>query len=895
MMKQMKYAYLLIIGLLPLTGTIAQTNNLPYQNPQLPVESRIDDLLGRMTLEDKFWQLYMIPGDLSDGKEKYAHGIFGFQVATAGKSNSRAEQILDYRPGAPARETAELINSIQRYFVEETRLGIPIIPFDEALHGLVRLGGTIFPQSIALAATWDTALVSRTALAIARETKSRGVRQILSPVINIARDVRWGRVEETYGEDPYLTSRMAVAFIKPFEQMGVITTPKHFVANVGAGGRDSYPIDYDERLLDEIYFPGFKASVREAGATSIMTSYNSLHGRPCDAYDWLLNQKLKGEWGFDGFVISDANAVGGSNVLLFTASDYTDATEQSIENGLDVIFQTAYNQYPYFYDAFEKGLIDTDVIDEAVRRVLRAKFKLGLFENPFVDPAEAERWNGNPAHRDLAYQAALESTVLLKNEGQTLPLDKSLTSLAVIGVDAGEARLGGYSGPGNNKVSILDGIKNKMGNSVRIDFAPGCGRFSVDHVAVPAGQFFHEVEGQRVPGLIGTYYNNITLQGEPVMTRIDPNIEFRWTLFSPDPEITNPDFYSTRWEGLLVAPETGDFDLGFYGDDGYRLYLDGELILDHWKKQQVRTRTTSVHLEKDRAYRIRVECFETTGNVWFRLVWNVGVVNDWQKKNADAVQLAQRADAVVVVAGIEEGEFRDRSFLSLPGHQEALIKAVAATGKPIVVVLVGGSAITMRNWIDDVPAILDVWYPGEAGGEAVADILFGDYNPGGHLPITFAEWEGQLPLYYNHRPTGRGDDYLDGTGKPLFPFGYGLSYTEFDYHDMVVEDREIHNGQSTTVRFQVTNTGDYAGDEVVQLYIRDEVSSVSQPVLALKGFQRVHLKKGETKKLSFTITPVMLQLLNEEMNWVVEPGDFRILIGSSSYDIRLRQKVKVLD
>ena len=278
------------------------------------------------------------------------------------------------------------------------------------------------------------------------------------------------------------------------------------------------------------------------------------------------------------------------------------------------------------------------------------------------------------------------------------------------------------------------------------------------------------------------------------MTRIDPNIEFRWTLFSPDPEITNPDFYSARWEGLLVAPETGDFDLGFYGDDGYRLYLDGELILDHWKKQQVRTRTTSVHLEKDRAYRIRVECFETTGNVWFRLVWNVGVVNDWQKKNADAVQLAQRADAVVVVAGIEEGEFRDRSFLSLPGHQEALIKAVAATGKPIVVVLVGGSAITMRDWIDDVPAILDVWYPGEAGGDAVADILFGDYNPGGRLPITFAEWEGQLPLYYNHRPTGRGDDYLDGTGKPLFPFGYGLSYTSFDYHDLVLEDETIKPG-----------------------------------------------------------------------------------------------------
>ncbi|HQU52632.1 MAG TPA: glycoside hydrolase family 3 N-terminal domain-containing protein, partial [Saprospiraceae bacterium] len=265
------------LGLMVFSITVrSQQPVAKYKNPNIPIEDRIDDLIGRMTLEDKFWQLYMIPGDLSDGKEKYAHGIFGFQVATKGKSASRAEQILEYRPGAPARETAELINSIQHYFVEETRLGIPIIPFDEALHGLVRQGATMFPASIALAASWDTLLVRQVAGAIAMETKTRGVRQILSPVINIARDVRWGRVEETYGEDPYLTSRMAVAFIKPFEQMGVVTTPKHFVANVGAGGRDSYPIDFDERLLQEIYFPGFKASIREAGATSLMTSYNSL-------------------------------------------------------------------------------------------------------------------------------------------------------------------------------------------------------------------------------------------------------------------------------------------------------------------------------------------------------------------------------------------------------------------------------------------------------------------------------------------------------------------------------------------------------------------------------------------------------------------------------------------
>ena len=393
-----------------------QNDKLTYKNSDASIKERVDDLLSRMTIEEKFWQLFMIPGDLSDGKEKYKHGIFGFQVATKGKSGNEAEQLLDYSGGGTAKETAELINEIQKYFIEETRLGIPIIPFDEALHGLVRDGATAFPQSIGLAASWDTTLVGDVAHAIAMEVKTRGIRQILSPVLNIARDVRWGRTEETYGEDPFLTTQMGISFISEFENLNILTTPKHFIANVGDGGRDSYPIHFNERLMEEIYFPAFKACFQKAKAWSVMTSYNSLDGRQCTANDWLLNEKLKEEWGFNGFVISDAGATGGANVLHFTAKNYAESTQQAIESGLDVIFQTSYNHYTLFYKAFETGMISEAAINEAVRRVLRAKFKLGLFENPYINQDEAKKWNGTEANKKLAKKAASESIVLLKNK-----------------------------------------------------------------------------------------------------------------------------------------------------------------------------------------------------------------------------------------------------------------------------------------------------------------------------------------------------------------------------------------------------------------------------------------------------------------------------------------------
>lgn len=867
----------------------------PYKNPELPVDERVNDLLSRMTPEEKFWQLFMIPGDLGENREKLKSGIFGFQVNTVGQNADATSQMLTYSAVNSAFETAARINEIQRFFIEESRLGIPIIPFDEALHGLVRSGATAFPQAIGLAATWNPELMHEVAGAIAAECKSRGIRQVLSPVVNIASDVRWGRTEETYGEDPYLTAEMGVAFVSAFESAGIITTPKHFIANVGDGGRDSYPVHSNERLLRELYLPPFGACFKRGGSRSVMTSYNSLDGSPCTASDWLLNQLLKKEWAFEGFVISDAGGTGGANVLHFTAADYPDATSKSIQAGLDVIFQTSYDHYTLFSPPFYDGTLDAMVIDTAVARVLKQKFELGLFENPYVDAEEAAKINGHPDHRLLAKKAALESIVLLKNEKQTLPISKNIKSIAVTGQDATEARLGGYSGPGNQKVSILEGIRNLGGEKVEVKYAMGCKREVIEQQTIPSEYLYCEIDGKQFSGLKGEYFTNVTFSGEPVFTRNDPQIQFQWTLFGPDPEKMNYDFYSVRWSGKLKAPETGAFKIGIDGNDGYRLYLDGKLILDNWIKRGKQTLLVQFDFEKDREYDLRIEYYEPVGNAWFRLVWDVGDDYDEIEEIEKAVEIARNCDLAVVVAGIEEGEFRDRAYLNLPGRQEELINKIAATGKPVVVVLVGGSAITMKNWIDQVHAILHVWYPGEEGGNAVADVLFGEHNPAGRLPVTFPVFEGQLPLVYNHKPTGRGDDYLNLTGQPLFPFGFGLSYTSFEYTGIQLSKNPVTAADTTQVTVHVTNTGNLAGDEVVQLYLRDELASIARPVLELKGFQRIHLKPGETKTVTFEINPEMLSMLDKNLNKVVEPGDFRIMIGASSKDIRQRSILTVND
>ncbi len=857
-----------------------------YKDKLQPVEKRVQDLLHRMTSEEKFWQLFMVPGDLDNADStQYKNGLFGFQVSAVSKGDAGG-QMLNYGTDENAEVLALKINKIQKHFVENTRLGIPVIPFDEALHGLVRDGATVFPQAIGLSATWDTALMNKVANVIADETKQRGIRQILSPVVNIASDVRWGRTEETYGEDPFLTSAMAVTFVSAFEKKGIITTPKHFIANVGDGGRDSYPIHMNERLLEEIYFVPFKACFEKGGSRSVMTSYNSLDGVACSANYWLLQEKLKKQWGFNGFVISDANAVGGEVVLHNTAKDYSESGQHAINNGLDVIFQTEYKHHKLFIAPFLDGRIDSNRINDAVARVLKAKFELGLFDDPYVEIQKEAA--SSPQQKVIAKLAALESIVLLKNEKNLLPLRKNIRSIAVIGVDATEARLGGYSGPGNDKVSILEGIKQRAGNNTKLIYAPGCGRTTDEYVVVPSKQLSYNGN----EGLRAEYFNNIALNGEASIKRVDKAIDFHWTLYAPDPAI-HADFYSVRWTGQIIFPATGKFKIGLEGNDGYRLYINSKMIIDNWKKQTYKTTVADYSFEKGKSYDVRIDFFESSGNATIKLLWNVGVKNEWRKKRQDAVTIAKQSDVAVVVVGINEGEFQDRAILSLPGHQEELIAAIAATGRPIVVLLVGGSAITMNNWIDKVSAIVDVWYPGEEGGHAIADVLFGDYNPAGRLPVTFPVHEGQLPLVYNHKPTGRGDDYNNLSGLPLFPFGYGLSYTNFEYSDIKLDRNNINKADSTIVSCTVKNSGKRDGDEVIQLYVRDMLSSVARPVMELKGFQRIHLKTGESKRISLTITPEILSMLDINMKAVVGSGDFRIMIGSSSGDIKLKETLTV--
>jgi beta-glucosidase len=871
---------MLVTGVLGISTVLSAQEPAPYRDTKLPVDLRVRDLVGRMTLDEKFWQLFMIPGDLDDPSNDYSNGVFGLQIRM--------------KPGVgdAARAHAEKINAIQKYFVEHTRLGIPIIPFEEAVHGLVNGGATMFPQAIALAATWDTALVGRVSHAIAREAGSRGIRQVLSPVINIANDPRWGRVEETYGEDPVLSSAMAVTFVNAFESAGIVATPKHWVANVGEGGRDSYPIDISRRLLEEMYFPPFKAALTRGHARSIMSSYNSVDGSPATQNRALLTDVLRNEWGFTGFVISDAAATGGATVLHHTEATTATATKDALEAGLDVIFQSSWPQHRPYLDAFRRKLIPDSVIDAAVSRVLRAKFELGLFEHPYVNADSAAYWNDHADHRALAREAARASIVLLKNDRSTLPLMKTLRSVAVIGTDATEARFGGYSGPGVKPVSILDGIRATLGQASTVRYAPGPGRVMHSYVVVPAAQLSSVDSGRTVRGLRGEYFDNNRLTPPSRLIRTDARIDFGWTLNSPGRGVPF-DWYSVRWTGKLTIPASGVHRLGVEGNDGYRLFVDGKIVVDNWVKQSYGAHLAIVTLVPGSTHDIRLDYFERTGNARVKLVWDAGVASDGRAEIDSAVAIAKRSDVAVVVAGIEEGEFRDRAFLKLPGRQEELIERVSATRKPTIVVLVGGSAITMSPWIERVGAVIDAWYSGEEGGHAVADVLFGDSNPAGRLPITFAMSEGQLPLYYDHKPTGRGDDYLDLTGQPLFPFGFGLSYTTFDYSGLSIEPAEIPVTGTATIRCRVKNTGARVGDEVVQLYVHDVLASVARPVMQLEGFERVALAPGEEKELTFTLSRDQLQMLDRDMHWVVEPGAFRVMVGSSSKDIRLRGELLV--
>jgi beta-glucosidase len=843
-----------------------------WRDPSRPPGARAADLLSRMTLEEKAAQLRC---SLSDPEEKPV-------IPAEGIGN-----LGTFLRPFPAAEAAEKANRVQRIAREKTRLGIPILVHDEALHGLVGKGAASFPQAIALAATFDPDLMLEVATAIGRETRSRGIHQALSPVVNLARDVRWGRVEETYGEDPHLSARMGVAFCRGLEGAGVITTPKHFAVNVGDGGRDSQAIDLPERLLRETEFVPFEACFREAGAGSVMAAYNSLNGLPCSSNPWLLTDILRKEWGFRGFVVSDYDSVGGIVSLHRAAASKKEGAARALGAGLDVELPRVDLYGPPLLEALREGLVPREALDRAVSRVLEAKFRLGLFEDASVDPGPAAALADCAEHRALARRAAREAIVLLRNEGDLLPLRKDLGAIAVIGPLADEVRLGGYSGSGMKTVSALEGIRAKVSPGTKVLHARGCEMASA-LPAIPPEFLRPEGGDPQARGMRGEYFGNRDLEGNAALVRTDERVDFDWSGGSPGEGVKADDF-SVRWTGRIVPPETRAYEISVTTDDGVRLWIDGRLLADSWTERSPTTDRVSVRWTAGEPHDLRLEYYERGGGAVARLGW------DWRSGALleEAVEAAKASDAAVVLAGIEEGEGRDRASLDLSPAQEELILSVASVGKPLVVVLVGGSAVTMARWIGQAPAILEAWYGGEEGGSALAEILFGDVSPAGRLPITFPRSVGQLPLVYNHRPTGRGYDYVDLSGQPLFPFGHGLSYTRFEYSNLRIEPAEIPPAGRVEVRLDVRNAGGRAGDEVVQLYLRDEVGSVVRPVKELRGFRRIALAPGETRTVRFGLGPGDLAYPGPDMKPLVEPGIFRAMVGASSSDIRLEGEFRV--
>ncbi len=853
----------------------ADRSDCPYRNPELSPDARAADLLERMTLGEKIAQLQCMPRSEDLPQRIDANGI-----------GSLASPLRALTAG----EAAETANRIQRHMRDNTRLGIPVLIHEEALHGLLTNRASSFPQPIGLAASFNPALVARVAAAIAEETRARGIRHVLSPTINIARDVRWGRTHETYGEDPLLTARMAVAFCTAFEQRGVATTIKHFAANIGDGGRDSQAIHASQRLLEEVYFPAFRAAIAEAGASSVMTAYNSLDGLPCSTSPYLLSDVLRKQWGFTGLVVSDYNAIPGAHWEHRTQTLPAQTTAAAIKAGVDLEFPNAqFYATKEVQSALDKGLIAAEDLDATVGRILKLKFRLGLFEDADADPAGAEAINDCAAHRELARQAARESIVLLTNPQSVLPLAADrVQTLGLFGPAADPADLGSYSGYGMTCVSILEGITAKLGAD-RVAYRAVCSNGAPQYDTVPAEHLLADAQGT-APGLAVEYFDSHVLSAEPARRGTDAVVDVAWKAQNPFGEpVTEP--FAARWTGFLRAPASGEYVLRTSGLGTARVWLNGRLIIDTSIRSPGQRCFAHVRLEAGRRYPLRVTFLSHFDNAsWpkdraIRLQWSTP--RDYADDIREACEIAETCDAAVVAAGLVEGEDHDRAMLALPQAQEALIEALCATGTPVVVLVHAGSAVTMRRWIDQVAAVVQVWYPGEEGGTAVADVLFGEYNPAGRLPITFPQHTGQCPLYYNPKPTGRSYDYENLSGWPLFAFGHGLSYTAFEYANLAIAPTTIPADGSVHVSLDVRNAGARDGEDVVQLYVRDRVGSTARPVRELKDFRRVCLAAGQTTRVDFTLAADQLRMLDTSLHWTVEPGAFDVMIGASSADIRL--------
>ncbi|MFE2862116.1 glycoside hydrolase family 3 N-terminal domain-containing protein [Sphingobacterium multivorum] len=778
----MKVRILLMAAMATLLCPQLQAQQLPYKNSTLPIEKRVSDLLGRMTVEEKVgqlskllgWEMYSKNGKQVTISNKLRKAVkeqhIGLLWATLRADPWTQKTLLN---GLSPVEAARATNAIQRYMVDSTRLGIPLLLSEEAPHGHMAIGATVFPTAIGQASTWNPQLIQDMASTIAMETYAVGGKNGYGPVLDLARDPRWSRTEETYGEDPYLIGQMGTAMIRGFqgEKLGerdkIIGTLKHFVAYAAPdGGHNGESVSVGERSLRQYFLPPFERAVK-SGAGSVMTAYNSIDGIPCSANPWLLKDILRKDWGFTGFVVSDLLSISGLNGGHATASTAEEAASQSIHAGLDVdLSGTGYGSN--LLKAVQQGLVESAVLDTAVARVLRMKFNLGLFDHPYVDEKLVAQKVATAQNKTVARQVARESIVLLKNDQHILPLSKSLKRIAVIGPNADNAynQLGDYTAPqAEGKVqTLLTGIRAAVGNSTKVDYVKGCAIRDTSNSDIAAA--------------------------------------------------------------VAAAKQA----------DAVVLVLGGSSARDF---------KTS---------------YQATGAA-----------------NVDPN----------TVSDMESGEGFDRVSLDMMGDQIKLLKAMQATGKPVVLVTIMGRPLNLNWAAEHVPAIVNAWYPGQEGGLAIADVLFGDYNPAGRLPISVPRSVGQLPVHYNHTKP-KHHDYVEMSAKPLYAFGYGLSYSSFDYSNLQVSLKENGNDFVCTVSFDVVNQGKLAGDEVAQLYVVDEVSSVVTPVMQLKRFERKNIAAGKKERYSFQLTKEDLKLWNAGNEWKTEKGRFKLLVGASSDDIRLK-------
>ncbi|WP_243040425.1 glycoside hydrolase family 3 protein [Dyella sedimenti] len=825
----------------------------------------------------------------------------------------------------------EKVSQMQNTAPAIPRLGVPAYDWwNEALHGVARAGqSTVFPQAIGLAATFDTGLMGEVSNAISDEARAkhneflrRGMHgryeglTFWSPNINIFRDPRWGRGQETYGEDPFLTSRMGVTFVRGLQGDDPVyrkldATAKHFAVHSGPESeRHRFDVHPSERDLYETYLPAFQALVQEAKVDAVMGAYNRVDGESASASQRLLEDILRRDWGFDGYVVSDCDAVEDIYLHHKIVATAAQAAALAVKHGDDL---NCGRTYAALVAAVHQGLVSEAEIDTSLKRLMLARFRLGMF-----DPPEKVRWaqipyavNQSPAHDALARRAAQESIVLLKNDG-ILPLSHALRRVAVIGPTADDvtALLGNYHGTPAAPVTILQGIREALPQA-QVSYAQGAPLvegFGGRGTGTPIGAaYLRPAADAAEHGLKGEYFQGTDFHATPVLTRVDAKIGFQWDHATPTDDLVaqgelpaeralHGNDFSVRWTGQLLPPVSGRYELGAVASDGYRLYVDGQLLLDAWQAGVPHASSAFIQLEAGKAYDLRLEYAKGEHNADVRLAWRLpGAKPPFE----EALDAARHADAVVFVGGLTsdvEGEEMtvnypgfaggDRTDLRLPASQEKLLEALHATGKPVVLVLTSGSALAI-DWAQrHIPGIVLAWYPGQRGGNAVADVLFGDANPGGRLPVTFYKAGEKLPAFDDYRMQGRTYRYFGG--KPLYPFGYGLSYTRFGYADLALDRASVGGKDPLTVSVTVKNTGQRAGDEVVQLYLRPLHPSRPRAIKELRGFQRIHLQPGEERRVSFEISPERdLRYYDEQRHaYAVDPGRYEAQVGASSANIR---------